>query len=147
MSKLTRQQTIIEIVSNVRISSQAALAAELKKRGVDVTQSTLSRDISELNLVKTKEGYTRPEDAAGTGIAVPDPVGTLKRLVLKVRNAQNLVVVRTSPGSAQQVALILDGGTCGPVVGTVAGDDTCLVVNKTAEESEEFTSTLLGLIG
>lgn len=147
MSKRTRQQAILDIVTTKRISSQAALADELKKHEVEVTQATLSRDIAELNLVKSKEGYARPEDAAATRGAFPDPVGTLRRLIVKVDEADNLVVVRTPPGSAQPVALAIDGGGYLQVVGTLAGDDTCLVITRSADDAEEFKEVLLSMIG
>ena len=146
MSKRTRQQAIIDIVSSQRVASQAALADELKMRGFDVTQATLSRDIAELNLVKSKEGYSRPQDAAAGSGAVPDPVGTLRRLVIKIEEADNLVVIRTPPGSAQQVAIVLDSGIYPLVVGTIAGDDTCVVITRSAEDSLTFKTSLMAEI-
>ncbi len=147
MSKRTRQQAIIEIVSQKRVPSQAALAEELKKLGFDVTQATLSRDIAELELVKSKGGYLRPEDATGTGMhAIPDPMGTLRRLVLKVEEAQNLLVIRTPPGSAQPIAIVLEDGSYQQVVGTLGGDDTCLVVTRSVEDARALKRQLLELI-
>jgi len=148
MSKRTRQQAIIELVSRQRVPSQAALAKQLKKQGYDVTQATLSRDIAELNLVKSKDGYTRPEDAGGAGIPhVPDPVGTLKRLAIKVDSALNQMVIRTSPGGAHPVALALDEGFTDQIVGTIAGDDTILVITRSTEEAEAFKKQFLEYIG
>lgn len=148
MSKRTRQQAIIELVSRQRVPSQAMLAKQLKKLGYEVTQATLSRDIAELNLVKSKDGYTRPEDAAGGGLPqVPDPVGTLQRLVIKVDSAQNQVVIRTSPGGAHPVALALDKGFTDEIVGTIAGDDTILVILRSTEEADAFKRKFLEYIG
>ena len=147
MSKRTRQQAILDIVASQRITSQAALAEALKKIDVEVTQATLSRDIAELNLVKSKDGYSRPEDAAAASGSFPDPVGTLRRLVVKVDDADNLVVVRTPPGSAQPVALAIDGNNYPGVVGTLAGDDTCLAITKNAEDAAAFKDLLIELIG
>ncbi|MCK9458867.1 MAG: hypothetical protein M0R80_04445 [Proteobacteria bacterium] len=148
MSKRTRQQTIIELVARKRIPSQAALADELKKSGYAVTQATLSRDIAELDLVKSKGGYTRPQDAGGSGTRpAPDPVGTLKRLVIKVESAFNQVVVRTSPGGAGAVALALDDKQYDDVLGTIAGDDTILIVTRSTEAAKELSGKLCELLG
>jgi transcriptional regulator of arginine metabolism len=143
MSKRTRQQAIIELVSRKKIPSQAALADELGKSGYEVTQATLSRDIAELNLVKSKGGYTRPQDASQAGMrAVPDPVGTLKRLVIKVDSAFNQVIVRTSPGGASAVALALDDKQYDGVLGSIAGDDTILIVMRSAEAASDLCGKL-----
>jgi transcriptional regulator of arginine metabolism len=143
MSKRTRQQAIIELVSQKKIPSQAALADELQKSGFEVTQATLSRDIAELNLVKVKGGYARPQDASSGGLPnVPDPVGTLKRLVTKVDSAFNQVVVRTSPGGAGAVALALDDRNYEGVLGTIAGDDTILMVTRSTDAAEKLVSQL-----
>ena len=148
MSKRTRQQAIIELVSKERVPSQAALAKQLAKLGYEVTQATLSRDIAELNLVKSKDGYTRPEDAGGGGMPqVPDPMGTLQRLVIKVDGELNQVVIRTSPGGAHPVALALDEGFSEQIVGTIAGDDTILVITRSTEEAEAFQQKFLEYLG
>jgi len=148
MSKRTRQQAIIELVSRKKIPSQAALAEELGKSGYDVTQATLSRDIAELNLVKSKGGYTRPQDASQAGMrSVPDPVGTLKRLVTKVDSVFNQVVVRTSPGGASAVALALDDKRYDSVLGTIAGDDTILIVTRSVEAAGDLREKLSELLG
>ena len=147
MSKRTRQQAIIEIVSRKKIPSQAALAEELGKSGCDVTQATLSRDIAELNLVKSKGGYMRPQDASHAGMRpVPDPVGTLKRLVTKVDSAFNQIVVRTSPGGASAVALALDDKSYDSVLGTIAGDDTILIVTRSVEAAGDLSARLSELL-
>jgi transcriptional regulator of arginine metabolism len=143
MSKRTRQQAIIELVSKKKIPSQAALAEELLKSGFEVTQATLSRDIAELNLAKMKGGYARPQDASSGGLpAAPDPVGTLKRLVTKIDSAFNQVIVRTSPGGASAVALALDDRNYEGVLGTIAGDDTILIVTRSAEAAEVMVARL-----
>jgi transcriptional regulator of arginine metabolism len=147
MSKRMRQQAIKDIVGHKRVPSQAALARELKEQGYDVTQATLSRDIAELELVKSKDGYLRREDAGGTAASViPDPEGTLRRLVIKVQEAANLVLVRTPPGSAHPVAIALEEGHYEQVIGTLGGDDTCLVITPSTEDALEFKRLLLAAI-
>ena len=137
MSKVARQKTILELLHKGPIESQEELQGVLAKRGFDVGQATLSRDIRELGLVKTYDGYM----AAG-GVAVAEPMlPSLSRLVrefvVEVRLAQNLLVLKTSVGSAQPVAASIDGEDWPEVVGTLAGDDTILVIspdNKTAQQ-------------
>lgn len=147
MSKRTRQQAILDLVSQRRVPSQAALAEELRQLGFDVTQATLSRDIAELNLVKSKEGYARAQDAGSASIPpVPDPLGTFRRLVVKVDDAINLIVVKTSPGGAQPVGIAIDEGGFEQVVGTVAGDDTVLIVTRSVEEARVFKKRLMELL-
>ncbi len=147
MSKRTRQQAILEIVRGQRVPSQAVLAQELSKNGFNVTQATLSRDIADLNLMKSKGGYTtlRKAGAADTP-QMPDPEGTLRRLVTRVDQANNLVVVKTSPGSAQPVALAIDDARYTEVLGTVAGDNTVLVVTRVNNDARSFVDRLSELL-
>jgi transcriptional regulator of arginine metabolism len=105
----------------------------LQHSGIAATQVTLSRDIRELRLVKTQEGYSEllPEE---TG---PSFVTLAAEFLHDVRLAQNLVVLKTSPGHANSVAVALDSEDWPEVVGTLAGDDTILVIapdNATAEK-------------
>jgi transcriptional regulator of arginine metabolism len=109
----------------------------LAKRGYDVGQATLSRDIRELGLVKTYDGYM-----PASGLAVAEPVlpsvsRLVREFVVEVRLAQNLLVLKTSVGSAQPVAAAMDAEDWPEVVGTLGGDDTILVIsqdNKTAQQ-------------
>jgi transcriptional regulator of arginine metabolism len=132
MSKSYRQGQILKLIRSKHIHTQEELAQELKNMGIAATQVTLSRDIRELRLVKTPEGYQEmlPEE---TG---PQFAQLATEFLTDVRIAQNLVVMRTSPGHANSVAVALDGEEWPEVVGTVAGDDTILVIapdNSTAE--------------
>ncbi len=128
MSKLSRQKIIEDIVAKRPVASQDELRLLLTRRGHAVTQATLSRDIHELGLVKTPEGYAILQDER-----IPTHLVSVERLVrefvLDVTAAQNLVVVRTSAGSAQGVAAALDAERWPEVVGTVGGDDTILIVS------------------
>ncbi len=148
MSKRTRQQAVIDIISRQRIPSQAALASELKKLNFEVTQATLSRDIAELNLVKSKDGYLRPEDAGGVGMSpIPDAKEALRRLVVKVEVVQNLIIVRTPRSSAQQVGIVFDDKAFfDKVVGTVAGDDTLLVITRNVDDAADVEKIVLSMI-
>ena len=132
MSKSFRQGQILKLIRAKSISTQDDLAQELKALGVAATQVTLSRDIRELGLAKTPEGY-RQIARSEAGLAVE----TLAAEFLHdIRLAQNLIVLKTSPGHANSVAVALDEEEWPEVVGTLAGDDTILVIapdNATAE--------------
>jgi transcriptional regulator of arginine metabolism len=132
MSKAYRHGQILKLIRAKSIRTQEDLARELQQAGVPATQVTLSRDINELRLVKTREGYSemRPDE---TG---PSFVNLAAEFLHDVRIAQNLVVLKTSPGHANSVAVALDSEDWPEVVGTLAGDDTILVIatdNATAE--------------
>jgi transcriptional regulator of arginine metabolism len=132
MSKSFRQGQILKLIRSKGISTQEELAQELKKVGIAATQVTLSRDIRDLGLSKTPEGYRQlvPSDAG------PELATLAAEFLLDVRLAQNLVVLKTSPGHANSVAVALDAETWPEAVGTLAGDDTILVIapdNATAE--------------
>ena len=134
MTKLARQQLIVELAHQGPLPNQQELVKVLARRGFPVTQATLSRDINELQLVRTSEGYTLSNGDSPTEPA-PGVSRLVREFVREVRRAQNLLVIKTTSGSAQPVALAVDGEGWDEVVGTVAGDDTILVItpdNKTA---------------
>ena len=131
MSKLSRHQAIRELLELGPIPSQEELQRRLLKRGLEAGQATLSRDIRELGLIKSAQGYLLParEDGTNGGETSLPPVARLVReFVTSVRTAQNLLVTKTSVGSAQPVAAALDGENWPEAVGTIAGDDTILIV-------------------
>lgn len=127
MSKPLRQRTILELLDETSVDSQQGLQRALGKRGFKVGQATLSRDIHDLGLVKTDDGYTR---AAQTGSepALPPVSRLVREFVLEVRPAQNQLVIKTTVGSAQPVAAALDGEDWPEAVGSIAGDDTILMI-------------------
>lgn len=123
MNKTYRQGQILRLIKSRRIHTQDQLAVALAESGLHATQVTLSRDMRELGLVKTPEGYRQVEQAAGPGI------GTIAAEFLwDAVAAQNLLVLKTAPGHANSVAISLDQEDWPEVVGTIAGDDTILVV-------------------
>jgi len=132
MSKSFRQGQIVKLIRAKSISTQDNLAQELKKLGISATQVTLSRDIHELGLAKTPEGYRQiARSEAGPTLAT-----LAAEFLLDVRLAQHLIVLKTSPGHANSVAVALDDEEWPEVVGTLAGDDTIMVIapdNATAE--------------
>jgi transcriptional regulator of arginine metabolism len=135
MTKLARQKAILEIVHQGPVASQEHLQRALHKRGCRVGQATLSRDIRDLNLVKTADGYARMQTGSVPDPALPPVSRLVREFVQDVRPAQNLLVIKTSVGSAQPVAAALDAESFPETVGTIAGDDAILIVcpdNKSA---------------
>jgi transcriptional regulator of arginine metabolism len=148
MTKLARQQTILELVRERPIGSQEELQRALAKYGLEVGQPTLSRDIRELALVKTARGYTLAGGNGHHGEAGLPPVGRLVReFVQSIRPAQNLIVLKTAVGSAQPVAAALDGQSWPEVVGTIAGDDAILIVSPDKKAANRLAERIRGMLG
>lgn len=144
MAKLARQQTIVELAHEGPLPNQQELCKVLARRGFQVTQATLSRDINELRLVKTAEGYILPN---GDAPAEPMPAVSrvLREFVREIRRAQNLLVIKTIPGSAQPVAVAVDAEGWDEVVGTVAGDDTILIISGNNKKARQLQTRLEGM--
>jgi transcriptional regulator of arginine metabolism len=137
MSKAARQRAILELLHRGPVESQEELQGFLARRGFEAGQATLSRDIRELGLIKTPDGYSAARGTAATEPVLPSVSRLVREFVVDVRLAQNLLVLKTSVGSAQPVAAALDSEDWTEVVGTIAGDDTILVIspdNKTAQQ-------------
>ncbi|HKD92160.1 MAG TPA: hypothetical protein VKB56_09660 [Terriglobales bacterium] len=146
VSKATRQQRILQLVGNGHpIWNQDELRRELARAGYEVTQATLSRDIGDLGLIKTPEGYRAPED--GSPRALPSLERLLREFVLEVKPAANLLVVKTAPGSAQPVAAALDAEGWSEIVGTIGGDDTLLVVSSTPTKARRVAARIREVLG
>ena len=128
MSKTARHQAILDLLDDGPVESQDLLQHRLERMGFDVGQDTLSRDIHELKLVKGPEGYRRASKNLGTEGVLPSVMHLAREFVVEIRQAQNLLVVKTTVGSAQPVAAARDASHWPEVVGTVAGDDTVLVI-------------------
>ncbi len=143
MNKAYRQGQILKLIRTRNIHTQEELAQALKELGIPATQVTLSRDIRDLRLAKTSEGY-RPIAAGGrTG---PNLAMLASEFVLDIRQAQNLLVLKTSPGHANSVAVALDHESWPEIVGTVAGDDTILVILPDTAVAGAVRSRLLALL-
>jgi len=147
MTKGLRQKAILSLLDEAPIASQDELRRALRKRGFRVEQATLSRDIRDLGLVKTAEGYQRLEiQAVASDPALPPVARLVREFVLDVKSAQNLLVIKTAVGSAQPVAAALDDEQWPEAVGSVAGDDTILIVcpnKKAAIRLEARTQEML----
>jgi transcriptional regulator of arginine metabolism len=125
-----RQRAIHEIVRQRPVHTQQELANALAQRGLGATQATVSRDIQELGLIRTADGYRAFA-----------PLSVVSEMVLSTTRVQFLVVIHTSPGTANVVARAIDEAALNGVAGTVAGDDTLIVVlgdDAAADELRRF---------
>lgn len=148
--KQDRQATIVELVHDHVVESQEELRRLLRQRGWDVTQATLSRDLRELRLarVPTPDGprYRAASDGAGAA-GGPAAEGLLAQLVLTVDGVGELLVVRTVSGGAQPVAAALDREGWPEVLGTIGGDDTILLVCRSAAARDRIARRIRDLAG
>jgi transcriptional regulator of arginine metabolism len=149
-AKAPRQQLILSLVSRRRIGTQHELIEALAKAGCAVTQATISRDIRELGLVKTHDVLDRPRYAAPERGRRPDPREALAAVLSQFGHdavaAQNVVVVHSELGSAPAVARAIDRLEHPRIVGTIAGDDTCLVIARDARDASGLEAELSGMI-
>src|SRR5215510_1983318 len=127
--KTFRHGQILRLVSGERIASQDDLRRRLAQQRLRVTQATLSRDLQELKLIKTREGYKQAavltEEAAS-----PPLTRVLREFLLDVRPAENLLVFKTPPSGAQPLAAAVDASKFPEIAGTIAGDDTVLIITS-----------------
>jgi transcriptional regulator of arginine metabolism len=134
VTRAGRHARIVDLVRGHAVRSQTELAELLAADGVQVTQATLSRDLEELRAVKVSGAYLIPEDGTptlrGTENAPARLARLLRELLTGVDSSGNIAVLRTPPGAAQYLASALDRSGLTDVVGTIAGDDTILVVAR-----------------
>lgn len=142
MDNVYRRTQILEILENGTAATQTELRRKLAQRGIRVTQATVSRDVEELGLVKTREGYRRPAAEAASA-PQPELAVVLKEFVRDVRQAANLVIVRTHPGTAHTVGVALDNEEWPEIAGTVAGDDTIFVAAARASDANRIRKKIL----
>ena len=149
--KTERHSAIRELVARTAVSNQDELRRKLRRRGFAVTQATLSRDIHELRLSKGPAGYALP-NGNGHGAAPEEDEGppsvkeVLDSFGLRVTHALNQVILRTVMGGAQPVAAALDHEGWPEVVGTLAGDDTVLVICQDARHATEVEARLRAML-
>ena len=135
--KVIRKAAILELVDKEAITSQEQLREKLRARGIEATQATISRDIQELSLVKRAAdgAYRRAGSDAFTG----DADAALRRAVEEYLRTQEIVqqllVLRTDPGQAQPLAVAIDRARVPEIAGTIGGDDTILVICRSANEA------------
>jgi transcriptional regulator of arginine metabolism len=146
MSKAIRQKAILELLKRGPIASQESMQRELGKQGFRVGQATLSRDIHDLGVAKTSGGYTLTQMEAAGEPALPPIARLAREFVLQVRAAQNLLLIKTSVGSAQPVAAALDEKDWPESIGTIAGDDTILMVCRDKKAARKLAQRFEGMI-
>ena len=151
LSKPERQRLVASVVSRRRIGSQQELASALSGAGCAVTQATVSRDIRELGLEKTTDALGRPRYVLPGRGRQADPRTTLDSVLgqfgLRATAAQNIVVVQSELGSAPAIARAIDRVDHPKVIGTLAGDDTCLVITGDTAEAHAVAAELTAAIG
>jgi len=153
MSKSQRQHLLAKILEEQAVSSQAKLVELLKAEGIDVTQATLSRDLEELGAVKVRvpvgdSVYAVPDDPTERVLPVDYLRRVLGEWLVEVSVSDNIVVLRTPPGSAHVVASAVDRAGLPEIIGTVAGDDTVILVaasDTTGEAASERLKDLAGI--
>jgi transcriptional regulator of arginine metabolism len=158
MSKTARHRRIVELLETRRVRSQGELVELLGADGLRVTQTTLSRDLDELGAVKIRDGggdlvYAVPAEGGDPTPRLPpvdgEAAGRLSRLaaelLVSADASANLVVLRTPPGAAQFLASALDRAGLPDVVGTIAGDDTVMVIARDPHGGEALAARLLAL--
>lgn len=144
--KFQRQLKILELVENSEINTQEELSERLKALGFDVTQATVSRDIKELRLVKTLTQEGKYRYVAGAREPQSDILTKfrtiLKESVVKVDFAMNIVVIKTLSGMAMAAAEVIDNMTTLDVVGSIAGDNTILLIARTEQAALKLAGEL-----
>jgi transcriptional regulator of arginine metabolism len=146
LPKRERQRLIASVVGRRRIGSQHELQGALKSAGCEVTQATISRDIRELGLEKTRDVLGRPRYVLPERRSRSDPRESLQAILAqfgrRAVQAQNIVVVQSELGSAPAIARALDRVEHAKVIGTLAGDDTCLVITRGPAEAKSVAAEL-----
>ncbi len=144
--KHQRHTTIRELLDSAPIASQDELRHLLAKRGHHVTQATLSRDIHELRLFKGPLGYSLQPNASAANDDPPGIREMLRSFALEARQAVNLLVLITSTGGAQPVAAGIDDEGWSEVIGTIAGDDTVLIICADEKRAVTLRTRIEGYI-
>jgi transcriptional regulator of arginine metabolism len=145
--KQQRHSAIRDLLNSGSIHSQDDLRKKLASLGHHVTQATLSRDMRELNLSKGPNGYQLPSSVVAVDDGLPDIYEVLHSFGLEARQALNLVVLITTTGGAQPIAAGIDYEDWPEVVGTIAGDDTVLIICPDEKKASILRGRMEGYIG
>lgn len=152
MTKTQRQHRISELIDREVISTAAQIVARLNAEGIAATQATVTRDLQELGTVKVRDEHGTRRIVVGTAsLSNPAPLDHLRRMmgewVVSVESSGHLVVVRTPPGCAHVVASALDRSSLDGVLGSVAGDDTILVIASETRGGDNLAREFRSLAG
>ena len=129
--RYSRQNKIIEIINNYEVDTQEKLASMLKEEGYEVTQATISRDIKELQLVKTLSANGKYKYAVNKSSDLPLTdrfVKIFRQTVISVDSAENLIIIKTLPGCANAAGEAIDTSNMAHIKGSIAGDNTLLII-------------------
>ncbi|KPB03887.1 transcriptional regulator AhrC/ArgR [Bacillus sp. CHD6a] len=149
MTKGQRHIKIRELITNSEIETQDELVDRLKNLGFNVTQATVSRDIKELHLVKVplldgRYKYSLPADQRF------NPLQKLKRSLMdafvKIDIAGHMIVMKTMPGNANAIGVLIDNLDWSEILGTICGDDTCLIICRTPEDAKELSDRFINML-
>ncbi len=141
-SATTRRATLAKIIREHAVGRQTELVALLRKSGYEATQSSVSRDLRELGVGKMGDRYVLPETASKNDFTA------LKQFVsARLTAGNNLTILKTTIGSAQSVAVAIDGARWPEVVGTISGDDTIFIATTGAEAQRKLGERLLAIFG
>ncbi|HLS10232.1 transcriptional regulator AhrC/ArgR [Lentibacillus sp.] len=149
MSKIQRHIKIRELITENEIETQDKLVDELKSLGFNVTQATVSRDIKDLHLVKVPSSnghykYSLPADQRF------NPLEKLKRLIrdafVKIEYTSHFIVLKTLPGNAHAIGALIDNLEWDEIMGTICGDDTCLIICRTEDDSADIRERFLNML-
>ncbi|NLT67547.1 MAG: arginine repressor [Acidobacteria bacterium] len=141
ITKKARHGRILELTSKREVRSQEELASLLQREGIDVTQSTLSRDIRELGLVKVRGCY-RVSGELNSVPAGDNLRRAFEQYVLKTGVSGNMLMIRTTPGNAHSIGVVLDAVQWPEVLGTVAGDDTVFVLLRNGHSGRKVMARI-----
>ncbi|MEO8069782.1 MAG: arginine repressor [Acidobacteriota bacterium] len=146
--KTWRQSQILDVIDHEPVASQEALRQRLQTRGIDATQATISRDLKHLGLVKRAGdgAYVRPGADYGSPALSDQVQRAVASLMRGLERVDALVVVRTDRGQAQGLAEWIDRAQLAEVAGTIAGDDTILIVCRGAQAAEAIDAKLNGMV-
>lgn len=145
-AKTFRQGQILRLITGARISNQEDLRRRLAAQKLRVTQATLSRDLQELRLVKTHEGYKQETAPAEEATPLASLARALGEFLHDIRPAENLLVLKTPPSGAQPLAAAVDGSKFPEIAGTIAGDDTVLIITPDRKSRESLQKRIEALV-
>ena len=143
--KARRQREILGLIRSLRLRTQEELSTALSERAIEVSQGTLSRDLRELGIVKSADGYVQPGAPENGAVTRQNLASVVAQFLVSVETAQNLVVIRTVPGGANALAQHLDAVDWSDIVGTIAGDDTIFVATMDARTAARVLERLQSL--
>lgn len=146
VAKARRQREVARLIQSQQVASQSELVAMLSRRGIEVTQATLSRDLAELGVVKGSAGYQLLRDASAQ---VPDRTsalqGAVRRMLLGAESGGTIAVLHTAPGQAAALAVEIDRSAPEGALGTIAGDDCIFVACTSPAAARDLSAQLIGM--